>query len=335
MTQTVLLTGITGFIAKRIAYDLLAAGYAVKGSLRSISRVDEVRAAVAKAGNLDRLSFVVLDLNSDAGWNEAMVGVDAVLHTASPFPLAEPKDEQSLIRPAVDGALRALRAAQHAGVHRVVLTSSIVSVVSVDKPAGVPYGPEDWSDVDHPTASAYVKSKTLAERAAWSFVAAHPEMQLTVINPGLVVGTPMDKHYGASLELIERIMSGKDPAQPQVSISLVDVKDVSALHVGALSRPQTIGNRYIACDASWMFPQIAKVISDAYPARKVATRTAPSWLMKLIGLFDPTVRGIIPSLGVDKMVENSATCRDFDFTFTPAKEAILASALAVDTLAKG
>ncbi|MEM6729709.1 MAG: NAD-dependent epimerase/dehydratase family protein, partial [Pseudomonadota bacterium] len=157
MPKTVLLTGITGFIAKRIAYDLLKAGHRVVGSVRTPGREDEVRAAVMSEGDADaaeRLRFVTLDLNTDAGWAEAMAGIDVLIHTASPFPLSNPKDESEIIRPAVDGTMRALKAAQETGVRRVILTSSVVTIMHVDRPEGHLYGPEDWTDIGHPTASA-------------------------------------------------------------------------------------------------------------------------------------------------------------------------------------
>ncbi len=329
MSQTILLTGISGFIAKRIARDLLEAGHSVVGSVRSLSREAEVRAAVSTPQTDAQLRFVALDLGSDEGWDAAMEGVDAVLHTASPFPMSNPKDENDLIRPAVDGTLRALKAAQAAGVTRVVLTSSMVAIMSVDRPKGHLYGADDWTDTNHPTAAAYVKSKTLAERAAWDFVAAHPEMQLTTVNPGLVVGTPMDSNYGTSLELIERMLTKGDPAVPDLMLPIVDIADVSRLHVEALSRPETIGKRMVAADTAMRMADVAQVLKDAYPDRKISAKTAPKWLLRLLGFFDPAIKSILPSIGFQTPIDNSQTKSAFGMEFTPAKEAILASARAI------
>ncbi|MFW5655590.1 MAG: NAD-dependent epimerase/dehydratase family protein, partial [Roseicyclus sp.] len=203
MSSLVVLTGITGFIAKRIALDLLEAGYAVRGTLRAARRADEVRDALRPRlrdpAALDRLSFAEADLTRDEGWPEAMAGADALLHTASPFPMASPRDEGDIIRPAVEGTLRVLRAARAAGVGRVVLTSSVAAIEA--SPRRGAYTEEDWSDPTHPKSSAYYRSKTLAERAAWDFVAEHPGMGLTAINPALVLGQPLDAHYGTSLAL--------------------------------------------------------------------------------------------------------------------------------------
>ncbi|MEM1233349.1 MAG: NAD-dependent epimerase/dehydratase family protein [Pseudomonadota bacterium] len=326
MAQNILLTGVTGFIAKRIAQDLLAKGHHVCGSLRSPTREEEVRDAL---GNPETLSFAHLDLGADAGWAEAMEGRDVLMHTASPFPLENPKHEDELIRPAVDGTLRALRAAQAAGVTRVILTSSVVAMIHADRPKGHLYGPEDWTDLDHPTARAYVKSKTLAERAAWDFVAEHPEMQLTVINPGLVLGRPVDARYGASLSLVERIVSGKDPAVPDVGFPAVDVADVARLHVEAIELPATIGKRIVAADQYCTMPQMAAILKDAHPKRRISTRIAPVWLMKILGLFDAEVKSAIPLVGFHTPVDNSETRAIYGIEFTPARDAILASAEAV------
>ena len=178
MPHHILLTGVTGFIAKRITLDALNAGHFVKGTLRSAARVDEVcdaiRPHLTDASALDRLTFVELDLTRDAGWEEAAQGCDVLMHTASPFPSSSPKDEEKIIRPAVDGTLRALRAAHSAGITRVVLTSSVVAMEANDLPN--PQTPANWTDPSHPRATPYYKSKALAERAAWDFVADHPEM---------------------------------------------------------------------------------------------------------------------------------------------------------------
>ncbi|MDP6313852.1 MAG: NAD-dependent epimerase/dehydratase family protein [Arenicellales bacterium] len=321
--KTVLLTGITGFIAKRIAHDLLEKRYHVRGSLRSAKRADEVRAVVGDASNL---SFVELDLTKDAGWTEAMDGVDVLMHTASPFPIANPKDEQQVIGPAVGGTMRALHAAQAAGVNRVVLTSSMVAMMYVDRPKGHRFGPEDWTEVNHLTANAYIKSKTLAEKAAWDFVKAHPEMKMTTIHPGLVCGTPMDIHYGSSLEVIERLWSGKDPMSPMIWLPVVDIADVSALHIAAMENDASIGERVVATDDTMAFPQMAEALKELYPQRKIATKVAPKMLLSVLSLFDRDLKSVLPQVGREVLINNDATEKLFDFTFIPGKDAARTSA---------
>jgi dihydroflavonol-4-reductase len=336
MPQTVLLTGVTGFIAKRIALDLLDAGHTVRGTLRDRARASEVQDALrprlADPAMLDRLSFVELDLTRDDGWTEAVAGVDALIHTASPFPMVQPKNDDDLIRPAVEGSLRALRAAQAAAVSRVVMTSSVVAIEANGKTGRETLTESDWSDPTHPRATAYYKSKTLAERAAWKFVQNHADMALTTINPGLVLGTPLDGHFGTSLQVIERILSGKDPMQPDVGFGVVDVADVSAMHVRALERPDTAGKRYIASAGSATMPEIARHLARRHPDRRIATRVAPRFVLRALALFDPAIRTILPSIGVLPQFDNARARTDLGISFTDWRVAAERAADAVIAL---
>ncbi|MBV6656259.1 MAG: aldehyde reductase [Devosiaceae bacterium] len=333
MSDTVFLTGASGFIAKHIIVELLNAGYQVRGSVRSLKRSDEVRAAVSPLlesveGLDERLTFVALDLGKDDGWDGVMDGCSALLHTASPFPLQQPKSDDEIIKPAVEGTLRALKAAQAAGIKRVVLTSSAVAVMYGDLPAGkAMYDEDDWSEDFHPTQNPYGRSKTRAERAAWDFVASDaPNMRLTTINPVLVTGPALDGNYGTSLQVIERIYSGKDPMQPRFGIPVVDVRDVAAMHVKALSTPESEGMRILATEGFLWMADMARLIKDAHPNQGIKDRVAPDFLIKLMGLFDQDVRTIIPQLGQPKRVSNARAKEVFGMTFIPAAESILASA---------
>ena len=308
MAKTVLLTGASGYIAKHIGLQLLEAGYNVRGTVRSLARGDEVAAAVAPhlndAENLHkRLTFVELDLTRDAGWDAAMDGVDVLMHTASPFPLGQPDNPDDLIRPAVEGTLRALTAAQKAGVNRVILTSSNVAIMWSPLPAGdTSYDETNWTNPDDPGLEAYAKSKTLAEKAAWDFVANEaPDMQLTTVNPGFVLGAPLDANFGTSIAVIERILRGKDPMLPDIGFTTVDVLDVAEMHVTVIDRPETFGQRIMTVDKFLKFTDLAKAIKAAYPKRRIPTRTAPDFLIRFLGRFDPAIKSVIPMLGrVDK-----------------------------------
>ncbi|SMY06484.1 SDR family oxidoreductase [Flavimaricola marinus] len=327
MTQTILLTGASGYIGKHIAAQLLNAGYAVRGSVRRLDRADEVRAAVSPVltdpASLERLSFVALDLTRDDGWTQAMEGVDAVLHTASPFPLAQPKDEEELIRPAVDGALRALRAAHAAGVRRVVLTSSVAAVMGAGGAGDSRFDESDWTDPTDPDVAAYSRSKTLAEKAAWDFVANEaPEIALTTINPSLVIGPPLDRHYGSSISVVERMLRAKDPALPNMGFPSVDVRDVAKLHVDALSTPASEGKRVIASEQFMWFVEMAETLKDAYPDRKIVTRRAPNFMIRLIALFDPAIRSILPSLGKRQDVSGDRARNLFGMTFLDSRQSL-------------
>jgi dihydroflavonol-4-reductase len=306
----VLVTGASGYIAKHIVLQLLEAGHSVRGSVRSLSRADEVRAAVRphlpKEFALDsRLEFVALDLEKDDGWDAALAGVDALLHTASPFPLVQPKDPDELVRPAVEGTLRALRAAKAASVRRVVVTGSGVSILNRDSPADRPFDERDWSQPGFKTLTAYGLSKLEAEKAAWQYVEREaPQLQLTVINPGFVVGRPLDRNYGTSLAVIERFLKGRDPMVPDIGFICVDVGDIARVHVCALEESGAIGLRIAGMDRFLTFQEMALAIKERYPQRRIPTRVAPHILIRLLGLFDPALRSIIPALGRREELSN-------------------------------
>lgn len=326
MPDHILLTGASGFIAKHILVALLAAGHSVRASVRSPARADEVRAAVLPqlpAEAAGRLHFVTLDLTRDEGWNDALRGTHSLVHTASPFPIAQPSNPEELIRPAVDGTLRALRAAEAAGVRRVVLTSSTVAVAGATSEVR---DESHWADPDAPGATAYIKSKTLAERAAWDFAAQTPAIRLTTINPGLALGPLLDGRFGSSVGLVRRILSGKDPVQPPFGLPVVDVRDVAAMHLAALERPETAGRRYLAVAGSLWLAEMAHILKAAYPDRKIATRLAPKPLLRLLALFDPEVRSILPRLGLIDRMSNARATTEMAMRFIPPEDALRATA---------
>ena len=327
MPDTVLLTGASGFIAKHILLQLLGAGHRVRATIRTPARADEVRAAVLPhlpPDAPDRLEFVTLDLERNSGWDAALQGMTALVHTASPFPIAQPKNPDDLIRPAVQGTLRALTAAREAGVGRVVLTSSIVAIVNEAK--GFPQDETDWCNTDLPTTTAYAKSKTLAERAAWDFAAKAPGMQLTTINPGLVLGPLLDDTFGSSVGLVKRILTGKDPMLPDFAFPVVDVRDVALMHLRALERPETAGRRYIAADEPVSLPGLGQILKTSYPNRRMPTRAAPMMVVRLLALFDPEIRSILPKIGKVERLSNARARAEMGMTFIPAAEALKATA---------
>jgi len=333
MPQTVFVTGASGFIAKHIVVKLLNAGHQVVGSVRSLDRSDEVRDAVAPhletADGLDaRLRFVALDLGSDEGWAAALAGADVLMHTASPFPLEQPDNEDEIIRPAVDGALRALRAAKAAGIGRVILTSSTVSVTNCTLPEGrAIYDESDWSDLGHPSSTPYAKSKTMAEQAAWDFVKTEaPEIAMTVINPAFVLGPPLDAKYGTSIKVVERLLRAQDPMLPRIGFPTVDVRDVAEMHVRALDRPETAGKRYAGVDRFLWFNEMAGVVKAAHPGRKIVTRVAPAFIVRILAIFDKAIRGILPDLGKRRDVSNTRAAAELGMEFIDADDAVRASA---------
>lgn len=327
----VVITGASGFIAKHIVLRALNAGHDVVATLRSPGRAEEVRAAIrsglADPAGLHRLGFATVDLEADAGWAEALQGAEALIHTASPFSAAQPKDADILIRPAVEGTRRALVAARAAGVRRVVLTSSVAAITGRGAGQGPGLFDENrWTDPDDPKVTPYARSKTLAERAAWDFVAAHPEMQLTAINPSLVMGPPLDSHYGTSVGLVARLLGGRDPMLPKIGFGIVDVRDVAEMHLCALERPEAVGQRIIASAGSLWFKQIAAAVAAEAPGRRVPLREAPNPLIRLLALFDPAIRTILPTLGTMDQFANDRARGILGISFVPAAEAVQATA---------
>jgi dihydroflavonol-4-reductase len=325
---TVFLTGASGFLAKHVLLALLRGGYRVRASLRDPARADEVRGAVLPhlpAGTERNLSFVALDLTRDAGWGIAMAGCGALIHTASPFPITQPKDADDLIRPAVEGTKRALLAAAAAGIARVVLTSSTVAVIDTTRRDGHVFDEADWADAGGAPEAPYARSKVMAERAAWD-IAAAKGLRLTTINPALILGPALDAAFGSSIGLVKRILRGRDPMLPKLGFPVVDVRDVAEAHVRALVRPETEGERLIVSGGSLWMTEWGQILKTAYPGRRMPTRAAPKPILRLMALFDGEIRAILPVVGhLDEVT--SAKARDLlGIDFIPADQALLAAA---------
>jgi dihydroflavonol-4-reductase len=328
---TVLITGISGFIAKHCAVEMLKAGYGVRGTVRSLSRGGEVKGSLAKHADVSRLEFAQADLESDAGWREAVTGCAHVLHVASPFPAKQPRDEQELIRPAVEGTLRVLRAAAGAaGVERFVQTSSMVAVMyGYPHDRVAPFTEADWTRVEDPGVTAYGKSKTLAERAAREFMQQQkPSLHYSSVNPGLVLGPALDRDIGTSAEIIQMFLRGKYPGAPRMAIPVVDVRDVARMHRLAVEVEAPSGGRYLGvADSLWLIEIAAAIRERLGPAaRKAPTWVLPDWAVKLAGIFDPAARLAVPDLGKQMRVDNSLTRHTLGMEFIPAPEAAAAMA---------
>ncbi|HWA01552.1 MAG TPA: aldehyde reductase [Caulobacterales bacterium] len=310
MSETVLVTGGSGFIASYCILDLLAAGYQVKATVRNLKREAEVRTTLAAAGApaLDKLSFHAADLEGDEGWGEAVAGCAFVLHVASPFPQGAPKHEDDLIIPAREGALRVLRAAKAAGVKRVVLTSSFAAIGYGHAPMNRPFTENDWSVIDGGDMRAYAKSKTLAERAAWDYVNGDGAgLELSVVNPVGVLGPVLASDFSTSILIVQKLMDGAMPGCPRFSFGIVDVRDVAAMHVLCMTRPEAKGERFLAIAGPFMsMLDIAKVLKARMggAARRVPTRELPDWMVKLAALADPAVGQLVPELGKSKQASN-------------------------------
>ena len=330
--ELVLVTGGSGFIATHCMLQLLAAGYRVRTTVRSLAREAEVRATLKAAGADagDRLAFFAADLMADAGWAEAAVGCDFVLHVASPFPVNVPRHEDELIVPAREGALRVLRAARGAGVKRVVQTSSFAAIGYGHPEVVRPFTEHDWTAPEGGGVTAYAKSKTLAERAAWDFMAREGgDMELAVVNPVGVFGPALGADFSTSIEIIKRMMDGALPALPRITFGVVDVRDVADLHLRAMTDPAAAGERFLALAGEFVsMRDIGLILKSRMGSagRRVPTRELPDWLLRIVALFDPSVGQIVPELGKRKTATNEKARRVLGWSPRSAEDAIVATA---------
>jgi dihydroflavonol-4-reductase len=329
--STVLVTGGSGFVGSHCIIQLLAGGHQVRTTVRNLQRESEVRGMLTQGGaDADnRLSFFAADLEKDAGWPEAVAGCDYVLHVASPFPAGIPKNEDELIIPAREGALRVLRAARAARVKRVVMTSSFAAVGYSSTLPKTPFTEANWTEIND-DQTAYVKSKTIAEHAAWDFVAKEGSgLELAVVNPVAVFGPILGPDYATSILLVQRLMDGAMPGCPRLYFGVVDVRDVADLHIRAMTHPAAKGERFLAVSGDFMsIVDIAKVLKTRMgdAARRVPTRQVPDWLVRLSALRDPAAKQLLPELGKVKNATNEKARRLLGWTPRSREEAIVATA---------
>ncbi len=330
--QIVLVSGGSGFIAGHCIAQLLEQGFHVTTTVRSLDREPAVRASLAEAGVEagDALRFVAADLTKDEGWAEAAAGATFVLHVASPFPLEIPDHEDDLIVPARDGALRVLRAARDAGVQRVVLTSSFAAVGYGHPRTSRLFTEEDWTDVNGPGVTPYVKSKTLAEQAAWRFVEDEGGgLELATINPVGVFGPVLGKDFASSVEIVRRIVDGALPGYPNLSLQAVDVRDVASAHLLAMTNPAAKGQRFLAtADGVFTMKELGGVLKSNLgdAGKRVPTRSIPNIGVRIAALFDKPLRQIVPELGDVKEASNAKAREVLGWTPRTKEDAVVATA---------
>ena len=335
MSKKVLLTGISGFVGQHCAVELLKNGYTVRGSVRNLSKEQEVRKGIANVIDAkDNLEFCELDLSSDKGWDKAMEGCAYVLHVASPFVIAEPKDENEMIKPAVEGTLRALNAAKKAGIKKVVLTSSTVAMAGDKKKNNLTQ--ESWTDAKTDKVSAYMKSKTLAERAAWDFYnnqTAGNKMELTVVNPGPIYGPTLTGNLtGASMSMIKDMITGKMPMQPNAHYVMSDVRDIAKIHVAAMENDESNGERFIVTsEKPYSFVGVASILKEN-GFKKASPKKAPSFMVKFMSLFNREMKGMLPFVDAEISADIYPTKQVFNWKPLPFEKTVLDTAKSIQPL---
>ncbi len=327
MTGTVLVSGGSGYIAGYLIRQLVAEGWTVRTTVRNLAREAEVRRVLAVDN--DKLSCFAADLENDAGWTEAMAGCSHVAHVASPFPATAPKHDDELIVPAREGALRALRAAKGAGVQRFVMTSSTAAVGYGHEGIDRPFTEADWTNVDGPNVYAYVKSKTIAERAARDWVAREGNgIEFCTVNPSLVLGPVLSADMSTSVEAVKKLLDGSVPGLPNLSFPAVDVRDIADLHVRALTAPDMAGERFIGSGPTVTMADMAAILRARLgnEARKVPTMRLPDFLVRIAALFDPVMRQVTGELSKPKTMDASHALAKLGWKTRPIEDSVVDTA---------
>jgi dihydroflavonol-4-reductase len=329
--KPILVTGASGFVAQHTIIQLMQQGYKVRATLRTLSREAEVRETIAKHVEIkDSLEIVSADLTQDSGWDKVVQGCESVLHVASPFPLLEPKNEDELITPAVQGTQRVLRAAHDANIKRVVIVSSVAAVSAGRNGENRTFNENDWSIIEN-NIGAYAKSKTLAERAAWDFINGAEntnKMEMVAINPPLILGPLLNKDLPTSAEMVSTLMLGQVPGVARMKVGIVDVRDVAAALLLAMTTPEATGQRFICPAGTVWLKKIADTLHKKYAGRgyKIHTMQFPVFLVRLLALFDKKVARVADDLNWDFEFSDEKIKRILKWSPRSAEEAILSMA---------
>ena len=334
MKDKVLLTGISGWIAKHIPIELLNTGYEVLGTVRNKDLIDQTKETIKKHAPIEKLSFIELDLLKDDGWDEAAKGCKYIFHIASPFPMKVSRDREFLLPVAVDGTLRVLNAGINAGVEQIIKTSSIVAMFrKPNRSNPYTFGENDWTDENWiEGVNDYFLSKTKAEKAAWELMESKGlKSKLTTINPGGVFGDALDKKGGTSIEYVRQFLKGKFPGAPKFAVLISDVKDIAKAHVACIGNNKVGGRRLIVGKEVKKLVELSQLMAEAMPeyAKKLPKKELPNFMVKLISYIDSSAKMMIPDLGILMQTDTSYAEELLGFKFKPAKDCITENAKSV------
>ena len=334
MTDKVLLTGVSGWIAKHTAIELLNKGYEVLGTVRNNNLIDQTRQTIGKYAPIEKLSFVELDLLKDEGWNEAAKGCKYIFHIASPFPIKVSRNREVLLPVAVDGTIRVLNAGLNAGVEQIIKTSSIVAMFrKPNRTNPYTFGENDWTDENWTEGvNDYFLSKTKAEKAAWELMESKGlKNKLTTICPGGVFGDALDKKGGTSIEYVRQFMAGKFPGAPKFAVLISDVRDIAKAHVACIGNTKVGGRRLIVGKEVKKLVELSQLMAEAMPeyARKLPKKELPNFMVKLISYIDSSAKTMIPDLGIMMQTDPTYAEKLLGFEFKPAKDCMAENAKSV------
>ena len=334
MTDKVLLTGVSGWIAKHTAIELLNKGYEVLGTVRNNNLIDQTKQTIGKYAPIEKLSFVELDLLKDEGWNEAAKGCKYIFHIASPFPIKVSRNREVLLPVAVDGTIRVLNAGLNAGVEQIIKTSSIVAMFrKPNRTNPYTFGEHDWTDENWTEGvNDYFLSKTKAEKAAWELMESKGlKNKLTTICPGGVFGDALDKKGGTSIEYVRQFMAGKFPAAPKFAVLISDVRDIAKAHVACIGNTKVGGRRLIVGKEVKKLVELSQLMAEAMPeyARKLPKKELPNFMVKLISYIDSSAKTMIPDLGIMMQTDPTYAEKLLGFEFKAAKDCMAENAKSV------
>ena len=336
-SRLVLVTGGSGYIAGFCIAELLREGWRVRTTLRNLGKTDQVRNSIAKLGvDPSGIEWAAADLLSDAGWGKAAEGAEYALHVASPLPAVDLKSDDDYVRPARDGTLRALKAARDAGVKRVVMTSSVAAIAYGRGTRDAPFTEADWTDETNlADTGPYERSKTLAERAAWAWLAAEGGgLELATVNPSFVLGPILGADFSASLDVVKKLLDGSAPLVPRLNFDLVDVRDIARLHVLAMTAAEAAGQRFIGAGEAYWMKDIAVMLKQGLgdKGKKVPTLPAPDFAVRILSWVDPVIRGRLFELGKVRRFSSDKAKRMLGWTTRPASETVLDAARSLQAI---
>jgi len=334
MIDKVLLTGVSGWIAKHTAIELLNKGYEVLGTVRNNNLIDQTRQTIGKYAPIEKLSFVELDLLKDEGWNEAAKGCKYIFHIASPFPIKVSRNREVLLPVAVDGTIRVLNAGLNAGVEQIIKTSSIVAMFrKPNRTNPYTFGENDWTDENWKEGvNDYFLSKTKAEKAAWELMESKGlKNKLTTICPGGVFGDALDKKGGTSIEYVRQFMAGKFPGAPKFAVLISDVRDIAKAHVACIGNTKVGGRRLIVGKEVKKLVELSQLMAEAMPeyAKKLPKKELPNFMVKLISYIDSSAKTMIPDLGIMMQTDPTYAEKLLGFEFKAAKDCMAENAKSV------